>query len=139
MRRKKLVGLLMLAVISVDTCPCSAGTVHERLPTFLACHGEHGTSENREVPPLGAQTAPYLEIQLYLFRERNGIANQNLGVPAEPLPDYHHPHQQPDRTIRLEWKMNRFSSTSVAAISAIALISQVETTSPISPANGRVT
>lgn len=36
----------------------------------LACHGERGQSAIAEVPSLGAQTAPYLLIQLYLFREK---------------------------------------------------------------------
>ncbi len=36
----------------------------------LACHGESGQSENVEVPSLGAEPAPYVLIQLYLFREK---------------------------------------------------------------------
>ena len=36
----------------------------------LACHGERGQSAIPEVPSLGAQTSPYLLIQLYLFREK---------------------------------------------------------------------
>ena len=35
----------------------------------LACHGEGGSSENADVPSLGAQPADYTLIQLYLFRE----------------------------------------------------------------------
>ena len=35
----------------------------------LACHGENGQSEHPVVPSLGGQPAPYLLIQLYLFRE----------------------------------------------------------------------
>jgi cytochrome c553 len=35
-----------------------------------ACHGEHGQSHNPETPSLGGQPAPYLLIQLYLFREK---------------------------------------------------------------------
>ena len=35
----------------------------------LACHGEKGYSEHPAVPSLGGQPAPYLLIQLYLFRE----------------------------------------------------------------------
>ena len=42
----------------------------ERVAPCLACHGEKGYSENPEVPSLGGQTAPYLLIQLYLFREK---------------------------------------------------------------------
>jgi len=36
----------------------------------LACHGEKGQSTNPEIPSLGAQTSPYVLIQLYLFREK---------------------------------------------------------------------
>jgi cytochrome c553 len=35
-----------------------------------ACHGEHGQSQMPEIPSLGGQPAPYLLIQLYLFREK---------------------------------------------------------------------
>jgi cytochrome c553 len=42
----------------------------ERVAPCLACHGEKGESGNSEVPSLGGQTAPYLLIQLYLFREK---------------------------------------------------------------------
>lgn len=45
----------------------------ERVAPCLACHGENGTSENPEVPSLGGQTAPYLLIQLYLFREKQRV------------------------------------------------------------------
>ncbi len=36
----------------------------------LACHGEKGQSTNPEIPSLGAQTAPYVLVQLFLFREK---------------------------------------------------------------------
>ena len=48
----------------------SAASLTERLQPCLACHGESGQSENPEVPSLGAQLAPYVLIQLYLFREK---------------------------------------------------------------------
>src|SRR4029078_7357217 len=44
-------------------------TVAERAAPCLACHGETGQSENPEVPSLGGQPAPYLLIQLYIFRK----------------------------------------------------------------------
>ena len=46
-----------------------AETVAERAVPCLACHGEKGVSETPEIPSLGGQPAPYLLIQLYLFRE----------------------------------------------------------------------
>jgi cytochrome c553 len=44
--------------------------VAERAAPCLACHGETGLSENPQVPSLGGQPAPYLLIQLYMFREK---------------------------------------------------------------------
>jgi cytochrome c553 len=44
-------------------------TIAERAAPCLACHGEKGVSENPQVPSLGGQPAPYLLIQLYMFRE----------------------------------------------------------------------
>jgi cytochrome c553 len=49
--------------------PLPADTVAERAAPCLACHGEKGYSEHPAVPSLGGQPAPYLLIQLYLFRE----------------------------------------------------------------------
>ena len=50
--------------------PLYAETLAERAAPCLACHGEKGQSENPEIPSLGGQPAPYLLIQLYLFREK---------------------------------------------------------------------
>jgi cytochrome c553 len=44
--------------------------VAERAVPCVACHGEKGQSETPEVPSLGGQPAPYLLIQLYMFREK---------------------------------------------------------------------
>jgi cytochrome c553 len=49
--------------------PLLADTFAERVAPCLACHGEKGYSEHPAVPSLGGQPAPYLLIQLYLFRE----------------------------------------------------------------------
>jgi cytochrome c553 len=76
--------------------PSFAEAADERLPSCLACHGERGTSTNPEVPSLGRQTAGYMEIQLYLFREgmrrvdvmneaMRGVADGDLGVLARHL------------------------------------------------------
>jgi cytochrome c553 len=50
--------------------PVFAASFEERVAPCLACHGENGRSENPEVPSLGAEPAPYVLIQLYLFREK---------------------------------------------------------------------
>lgn len=61
-------------VLCAASAPLRAQTQAERMAPCLACHGEKGQSDNREVPSLGGQTAPYLLIQLYLFRERQRAA-----------------------------------------------------------------
>jgi cytochrome c553 len=60
-------------VVCAVTAPLRAETFAERVAPCLACHGENGQSQNPEVPSLGAQTAPYLLIQLYLFREKQRV------------------------------------------------------------------
>jgi cytochrome c553 len=40
------------------------------LSACMVCHGESGQSQLPETPSLGGQPAPYLLIQLYLFREK---------------------------------------------------------------------
>jgi cytochrome c553 len=62
--------LAALALAATAALPAGAATLAERLAPCLACHGEKGQSENPEVPSLGAQPAPYILIQLYLFREK---------------------------------------------------------------------
>ncbi|HXX09680.1 MAG TPA: c-type cytochrome [Pseudolabrys sp.] len=47
----------------------AAETFQERVKPCLQCHGESGQSPHPVVPSLGGQPAPYLLIQLYLFRE----------------------------------------------------------------------
>lgn len=38
--------------------------------TCFACHGEHGQSQTESTPSLGGQQAPYVLIQLFMFREK---------------------------------------------------------------------
>jgi cytochrome c553 len=45
-------------------------TIAERAAPCLACHGESGQSETPAIPSLGGEPAPYLLIQLYMFREQ---------------------------------------------------------------------
>ena len=53
-----------------DSTSRVAEPFQERTALCLTCHGESGQSENLEVPSLGAQPAPFVLIQLYLFREK---------------------------------------------------------------------
>jgi cytochrome c553 len=50
--------------------PLAAETIAERAAPCLACHGDRGQSQTPELPSLGGQPAPYLLIQLYMFREK---------------------------------------------------------------------
>ena len=58
----------------IVVAPTSAETLAERLAPCLACHGETGTSQTPEVPSLGGQPASFVLIQLYVFREKQRIA-----------------------------------------------------------------
>jgi cytochrome c553 len=67
-----------IAVAALLICgasqPLLGETIAERAAPCLACHGESGQSETPEVPSLGGQPAPYLLIQLYLFREQQRVS-----------------------------------------------------------------
>jgi cytochrome c553 len=62
--------LLILTVLLSAALPAFAATLAERMQPCLACHGEKGQSETPEIPSLGAQSAGYALVQLYLFREK---------------------------------------------------------------------
>src|SRR5215471_12762050 len=63
--RRRLLAILLIPALAVGA---RAETFAERVAPCLACHGENGQSSFPEVPSLGAQPAPYVLIQLYLFR-----------------------------------------------------------------------
>jgi cytochrome c553 len=62
------------ALLCAAAFPARGQALRERLAPCLACHGETGRSENAEVPSLGGQPSAFLLIQLYVFRERQRIA-----------------------------------------------------------------
>src|SRR5262245_35736662 len=66
-------ALLAFALQCVLTLPARAQSFAERVAPCLACHGEAGQSSLADVPSLGAQPAPYVLIQLYLFRARQRV------------------------------------------------------------------
>lgn len=61
---------IALTFVHAMAVPCLAETFQERIGLCLTCHGENGQSDNVEVPSLGAEPAPFVLIQLYLFREK---------------------------------------------------------------------
>jgi cytochrome c553 len=65
MKLPTCIGAVLVALASSSP----AQTIEQRAAPCLACHGETGTSTSENVPSLGGQPAPYLLIQLYLFRE----------------------------------------------------------------------
>src|SRR6185295_9755759 len=71
--------LIALTFVHAMAVPCLAETFQERIGLCLSCHGENGQSDNVEVPSLGAEPAPFVLIQLYLFREKQRR--------VEPTPD----------------------------------------------------
>jgi cytochrome c553 len=62
--------LAAMTLIGAMASAAAAATFQERVGLCLACHGGNGQSSLPMVPSLGAQPAPYVLIQLYLFRER---------------------------------------------------------------------
>ena len=70
MKRSYLIRTAAALLLGALNAPLHAQTLAERAAPCLACHGEKGQSETPEVPSLGGQPAPYLLIQLYLFREK---------------------------------------------------------------------
>src|SRR5262249_21622660 len=71
----------MRALLVAMTLACAmsalarAASFEERVAPCLACHGEKGTSALPDIPSLGAQPAPYVLIQLFLFRNRQRIVD----------------------------------------------------------------
>jgi cytochrome c553 len=64
---RNIVVALALALV---TSSGRAETVKERAVPCFGCHGEAGQSVTDVTPSLGAQRAPYLLIQLFMFREK---------------------------------------------------------------------
>jgi cytochrome c553 len=62
-------AVVAAALFCAISQPLLADTFAQRMAPCLTCHGEKGYSEHPVVPSLGGQPAPYLLIQLYLFRE----------------------------------------------------------------------
>ena len=80
---RKTMTALALALLASSA---SAQKFEERIAPCLACHGEKGQSETDNTPSLGAQQAPYVLIQLYMFREKLRV-NEIMNEMAKPLND----------------------------------------------------
>src|SRR3981189_3278665 len=64
---RKIIAALAFALIASLG---KAETLEERAAPCLACHGERGQSETENTPSLGAQQAPYVLLQLFIFPEK---------------------------------------------------------------------
>jgi len=64
---RKIVIALALAFFASSAV---AETLEQRIMPCLGCHGERGQSVIEVTPSLGAQQAPYVLIQLFMFREK---------------------------------------------------------------------
>ena len=65
---------LVLAAWLIGASPAVTADLTEKMAPCLACHGAEGRSELENVPSLGAQSAPYSLIQLFMFREKLRVA-----------------------------------------------------------------
>src|SRR5450631_3900773 len=64
---RKIITALAFALIASSA---GAATIEERTAPCFACHGAGGQSETENTPSLAAQQAPYVLIQLFMFREK---------------------------------------------------------------------
>ncbi len=90
-------GKVVVLILLCAWASCArAESLQERMAPCLACHGERGQSVVPEVPSLGAQTSPYLLIQLFMFREKlrrheimneavKGFSDDDLRIFADTL------------------------------------------------------
>ncbi len=81
--QKIIMTALAFALVALSA---NAETFDERVAPCLACHGEKGQSETENTPSLGAQPAPYVLIQLFMFREKLRVS-ELMNEMAKPLTD----------------------------------------------------
>jgi cytochrome c553 len=75
MRVTTLCAVALQLALALPAAAAPTGSpVEQRLPACLSCHGEDGQSQTSGVPSLGGQPAPYMLIQLFMFRERLRLA-----------------------------------------------------------------
>jgi cytochrome c553 len=66
-----LKSIAVLAFTLIASSGHAAGAAApERTASCFACHGMGGQSETENIPSIGGQQAPYLLIQLFMFREK---------------------------------------------------------------------
>jgi quinol monooxygenase YgiN len=94
--------LIALTFVHAMAVPCLAETFQERIGLCLTCHGENGQSDNVEVPSLGAEPAPFVLIQLYLFREKQRRVEPMTDAAKDLKFEIMVPHDQADTVMLYE-------------------------------------
>ena len=146
-RRGLRVAMILLCAW---TARAWADSIEERIAPCLACHGEKGQSTNPEIPSLGAQTAPYVLIQLFLFREKlrrldimndavKGFTDDDLRTFADTISKLPPPRPTAKaRPIRRAWRVGKPWFANIAATSATTPISLAAMPSLGSPVSARI-
>ena len=78
--------ILAAVALALFASPAAAQKFEERVAPCLACHGEQGQSKTDNTPSLGAQQAPYVLIQLFMFRDKLRT-NETMNEMAKRLSD----------------------------------------------------
>ena len=69
--KRRAVAVLIAVLLSFDAAAAAeASRGEEMAAACVACHGENGNSKTENIPSLAGHPAPYLTIQLILFREQ---------------------------------------------------------------------
>jgi cytochrome c553 len=82
----KIISILAVVIAASSASSASAETIEQRAAPCFGCHGEHGQSVIDVTPSLGAQQAPYVLIQLFMFREKLRTF-EPMNDMAKPLSD----------------------------------------------------
>ena len=133
--------LIALTFVHAMAVPCLAETFQERIGLCLTCHGENGQSDNVEVPSLGAEPAPFVLIQLYLFREKQrrvepmtdaakDLTDDDLRQFSDLWPNYQRRSHLKTVPMRREWNAAGDSPKATTVASVITRISRDVIASP---------
>jgi cytochrome c553 len=83
---RRLAALLACLLMFDPAAAADASAGAEMAAACAACHGENGNSKTENIPSLAGHPAPYLSIQLILFREQQRL-NEVMTPLAKALTD----------------------------------------------------
>ena len=81
-----MLKIISILAVAIAASAASAETIEQRAVPCFGCHGERGQSVIDVTPSLGAQQAPYVLIQLFMFREKLRTF-EPMNDMAKPLSD----------------------------------------------------